>query len=210
MSTRRKMLVMDLIILALLIGASLAFGGDVVVNGSFEAPESQLDNPFGDLAAGWGRWGNWVNRETDWKPTKKGGCLMGYHHWRIEEGDTSGFYQDILEVAEGSPVTFTVYVSRDKDTNAESVELRIEKLNGEGQIASQIYPVQQIAGGWDKLSVSGVSSGEGVRVVVVVKPRAEGERKGALKFDEAEVNVKKGGMDGSGVVTQVMRGRPRI
>ena len=109
-----------------------------------------------------------------------------------------------------SPVSFTVYVSRDKDTNAESVELRIEKLNGEGQIASQVYPVNQISGGWDKLSVSGVSSGEGVRVVVVVKPLPQGERKGALKFDEAEVNVKKGGMDGSGVVTQVMRGRPRI
>ena len=210
MSSRRKMLVVDLIILALLVCATMVFAGDVLQNGSFENPEADLDNPFGDLAAGWGRWGNWVNRETGWKPTKKGGCIMGYHHWQIEDDSSSGFFQDIDAVAEGAPLTFSVYASKDKDTNAEFIELRIEKLNGDGQIASQIYPVDQIKGGWDKLTVSGVAAGEGVRVVVVVKPLATGERKGAVKFDEAELEVKKGGAGEGGVVTQMMKGRPRI
>ena len=210
MSSRRStMLMVDLIILALLVCATMVFAGDVLQNGSFENPETDLDNPFGDLAAGWGRWGTGVNRETGWKPTKKGDCMMSYHHWQIEEDSTSGFYQDISDVADGMPVTFSIYVSKDKDTNAEFVELRIEKLNGDGPIASQIYTIDQIKNGWEKISVSGVSSGEGLRVVVMVKPLTSGARKGALKFDEAEVTVGKGA-DEAGVVTRAMRGRPRI
>ena len=45
------------------------------------------------------------------------------------------------------------------------------------------------AGGWSPLSISGSSQTEGIRVLVVIKPRSEGPRNGAVKLDDAELAV---------------------
>jgi hypothetical protein len=178
-------------------------GAQELRNGSFEDAEAELDNAYGDLAAHWGRWGNWMNRETAWRPTHQGKSIIGYHHWQIEGGDSSGIYQDIAGTPAGSEFTFSVFASKDSGTNAEEIELRLEKPDGAGTIVSQVFPVQEIKGGkWTKLSVTGTIPGEGVRVLVIVKPRADGERKGAIKFDDATLEVGGPKGDDSGVVSQ--------
>ena len=174
---------------ALLVGAPHARAEDVA-NGSFEDAETDSDNAYGDLAAHWGRWGGWMNRESIWKPTHKGKCLMGYHHWQIESDDTSGIYQDIANAPAGAEFTFSVYASKDAGTNAEGIELRIEKVNGGEAVASQLFPVDQIkSSSWTKLSVTGTNPAEGLRVLVIVKPKPDGVRKGSLKFDDASLSV---------------------
>lgn len=160
-------------------------------NDSFEDAEEEADNPFGDLAAHWGRWGSWMNRESIWKPVKDGKCVMGYHHWQIESADGSGIYQDIEDVPAGAEVTFSIHVARDTGTNAECVEVRLEGMGGAGTIASQIVPIGDLKSGWTKISVSGLTQGGGVRVLVSVTPKAEGQRKGAVKFDAASLKIDK-------------------
>lgn len=157
-------------------------------NASFEDAELEADNPWGDLAAGWGRWGNWMNRETQWTPTRSGNCLMGYHHWRIEEQDPSGFFQDIPDIPDGTLCMFSVFAYRDEDTNAESVELRIEKFGGFEVLASRVMSMDEIRKkGWGKISVTGTTRGGGVRVLISVTPRRDAPRLGAIKFDDAEL-----------------------
>lgn len=175
-------------------GAALAFCCPAVPaqelqNGSFEEAEQDLDNPYGDLAAHWGRWGSWINRESAWKPVRNGKCMIGYHHWQIEEAVESGIYQDIPAVPANKTCTFTVYASRDQGSNAEAVELRLEKCGGYQAIASKVYPVKDLKSGWQKLSISAQTVQEGVRVLVVVKPKTDGDRKGAIKFDDATLRV---------------------
>jgi hypothetical protein len=171
--------------------------GKKIRNDSFEDAETEADNPYGDIAAGWGRWGNWINRESGWKPTKSGKCLMGYHHWQIEEDADSGFYQDVEDVPAGSECTFTIYASRDKATNADAIELRLEKNGGFEVLATQVYPLSELQPGWQKLSITGKAPAEGgIRMVVVVRPKAEGTREGAIKFDDASLDVDKASNDG--------------
>ena len=38
-----------------------------LINGSFEEGGTPSDT-----AVGWTRWGEWINRETDWKPVRTG------------------------------------------------------------------------------------------------------------------------------------------
>lgn len=164
-----------------------------LLNGSFEDPEQEMDNPYGDLAAHWGRWGCWINRESAWKPVRDGKCLIGYHHWEIEEASESGIYQDIEGAPSDAECTFTIEAYKDSGSNAESVELRIEKAGGYETLASKIFPLSELKGnGWQKLSVTGRTGAEGVRVLVVVKPASDGERKGALKFDDAALKFRDG------------------
>ncbi len=174
----------------MLAGACLAFVPDLQAqllrNGSFEEAETEKENPYGDLAAHWGRWGNWMNRETYWQPTHNGVALLGYHHWRIEEDSNSGFFQDIPAVPAGAAVEFSIFAFKDRDTNAEFVELRLEPLNGGEALASQVYPIEQVKmGGWGKIMVTGKNPKPGLRVLVICRPRAGGGRAGAIKFDDA-------------------------
>ena len=171
--------------------AAVARGG--LKNPSFEDLELEQDNPYGDLAAHWGRWGEWMNRETGWKPTKSGKCLMGYHHWEVKGSDSSGFYQDIEDLEPGSEYEFSIYAMIDKNTNAEKVELRLEKVGGFVTLASQMYTLDQISKTkWTRLSVSGkVPEDEtGLRVLVIAYPAASGSRDGAIKFDDADLMKK--------------------
>ena len=159
-----------------------------LVNPSFEEPETETDNEWGDLAAGWRRWGNWMNRESQWVPTRSGNCLMGYHHWRIEENNPSGFFQDVPGIPDGTLCQFSIFVFRDDQTDADSVELRLERLGGFETLASQVFYMDDIRRkAWGILTVSGRTKGEGVRVLVIVTPKQAGGRQGAIKFDDAEL-----------------------
>ncbi|HDL77329.1 MAG TPA: hypothetical protein ENG36_00990 [Lentisphaerae bacterium] len=158
-----------------------------LLNASFEESSDEEDW-FSDQAKHWGRWGNWINRETGWTPTHSGDCLIGYHHWRIEEKTTSGIYQDVEGTPAGSECTFSVYVYKDPGTNCEYVELRLEPKGGGNAIASQFYKMSDLPKGkWKLISVTGRNEAEGLRVLIIVKPHQEGKREGAIKFDDASL-----------------------
>lgn len=172
------------------VGAGTDAFAQLLKNGGFEDPETEQDNAYGDMAAHWGRWGNWMNRETQWVPTHSGNSLMGYHHWEIMEDADSGCYQDVPEAPAGKTYNFSVYAFKDDKSNAQSVELRLEKLNGGETLASRIYSLDEIkSGGWGEITVSGANKTDGVRVLIIVKPKEITGREGAIKFDDASLTV---------------------
>ena len=179
-----------LVLLALMAGTLTvaAQQQNFLLNPSFEEPERTLENPFDDLASCWGRWGNWMNRESAWTPVHGGTCMMAYHHWRIQEDTTSGTFQDVQGTPAGANLTFAVYAFKDPDTNVESVELRIERMMGGSLINARVFPLDELRNGtWTKLMVSGTNQETGVRVLIAVKPRQGGGREGCIKFDDAEL-----------------------
>ena len=159
-----------------------------LVNPSFEDPGEEPDR-----AAGWGRWGDWFNREEGWTPVHSGHCILGYHHWEIPSAKDSGVFQDVAGVAKGASYTFGIYVSVDKAKNptrdAASIELRLEStVDGSQQtVASKLYKVADLPpDDWQKLTVSGSANRDTLRVLVIVTPSPmDGTRGGALRFDDA-------------------------
>lgn len=181
------------VIAAILVGAMHPAWSGALVNGSFE---QEGETP--DRAAGWARWGDWLNRETSWRPTRSGKCLLAYHHGRIRKSDSSGLWQDVREVPRGAPVTFSVYASADQAENGKedfaAVELRLETtLYGEqSTVASHKWSREAIEtnGRWSRLAVHGVAPTELLRVLIIVYPGAGGTtRGGAVKFDEARLDI---------------------
>ena len=166
---------------------------NLLLNGSFE--EAQ-DADASDRAAHWNRWGHWFNRETGWTPTRDGDCLLGYHHWKIEEADSSGWYQDIA-VEPPARCTFSVWASADAPAadkhGPRTIELRIEGVDGERiwQIAAQEYRMSDIAtdGKWSHLHVTGTVPTRTARVLIVIDPSRQEPRDAALKFDNASLQV---------------------
>jgi hypothetical protein len=176
------------VLAAIIVLASWGVASAELQNSSFEDPVTGQDNTS-DMAAHWGRWGQWMNRETGWTPTHSGDCLMGYHHWEIETPDTSGVFQDVSDVPADTEVTFVIQVMRDGGTNIRDVELRLEPLNGGNTIASRHFSTQDLpSGDWTAVSVSGNTVGAGgVRVLVIITPGSSHERQGAIKLDDAEL-----------------------
>jgi hypothetical protein len=159
-----------------------------LMNASFEDAGATSDR-----VAGWGRWGDWFNREEGWVPVRSGRCILGYHHWEIQSANDSGIYQDITNAVKGVEYTFGIFASVDKAQpprhDALSVELRLECLvDGKPQqVASKLCPVADLTPDqWEKLTVSGTPVNALLRVLVVVRPSpAEGNRGGAVRFDDA-------------------------
>lgn len=162
-------------------------GPSLLTNGSFEDQGNSVD-----VAAGWNRWGPWINRETGWTPTHSGASEIGYHHWQVETADTSGLWQDV-STEPGGRYTFSIYAQRDiplaGQTQAANVELRLETLTDHGQIALNTvnFDVGRLASGhrWTHLVLSGTADGPRMRVLVVITPAADGPRGGAIKLDDA-------------------------
>lgn len=159
-----------------------------LVNPSFEDKGESSDR-----AAGWDRWGDWLNREEGWIPVHSGHCILGYHHWEIPNAKDSGVYQDVPGTVRGTQYTFGVYMSLDKakgpSKDAVSIELRLESAAGGRQqtIASKVYKVADFPpDAWQKLTVSGAPANDTFRVLVIVTPSPDdGTRGGALRFDDA-------------------------
>lgn len=169
-----------------------------------EAPAPKLTNPSfedtgdaSDRAAGWGRWGDWFNREDGWTPVHGGHCILGYHHWQIPSANDSGVYQDVAGAAKDTPYTFGIYTSADKVKDASkdpvTIELRLESTVDGQQvtIASKLYKVADLPpDAWQKLSVTGAPTNNTLRVLVIVTPSPGNDpRGGALRFDDASLEL---------------------
>ncbi len=165
----------------------ISASAQTLVNPSFETEGAQPD-----LAEGWSRWGDWMNREMGWTPVKDGVCLIGYHHWQIDKPDNSGLYQDVL-VEAGKTYTFSIFANGDPATDssksAETIELRLESTvaGTQSTVASKTYSFRDIASGteWSLLRVTGTAPNTTLRVLVIVNPAKEGPRGGAVKLDQA-------------------------
>lgn len=167
-------------------------GKNLLLNPSFEKPYPAADQNS-DKAMSWGRWGDWVNRETNWLPTKSGKCLLGYHHWEIAKEACSGIYQDIKTIEPGK-YEFSIYLYNDKKksdmANVKEVKLCFEPYNGGKALYSKTYTVKELykkSDSWIKLSVSGEIQSNKLRVLVMIFGAVDGKRSGALKFDDAEL-----------------------
>jgi hypothetical protein len=170
-------------------GSAVVEGGvgpSLLANGSFEQAGAS-----GDVAAGWNRWGAWMNRETGWTPTRSGSCEIGYHHWQVETAENSGLWQDV-SVEPGGRYTFSIFAQRDiphgGQNEAKSVELRLEAVMPQGQVTlnSRTFDVSGLAAGkWTRLTVEGTAETRTMRVLVVVNPAERAPRGAALKFDDA-------------------------
>ncbi len=172
--------------------ASLAMGAEAeLVNASFEEPMDPAVWAC-DIAKNWTRWGHWMNRETGWMPTKSGTCLIGYHHWEINGTENSGLSQLVTGVTKGVSYTFSIFAFVDKDTNAESIQLRLS--DGKQDIANQTIAMKSIVRGeWTPLSVTGKAQSDKLWVNVIVEPMKkvmqQWDRKGAIKFDDADFHA---------------------
>lgn len=182
------MRILMMAIMGFLVLSTVAVQAQSLQNASFERPGDADDRAYG-----WDRWGQWINRECSWTPVVDGSCLIGYHHWQIESGDSSGLYQDVAGAKEGARYAFKIMANADlakEDKKGPvSVELRLEcTVYGEQvTINSSTYKVEEIATGdqWSPLTVSGTAANDTLRVLVIVYPSPEGPRDGAVKFDAA-------------------------
>jgi hypothetical protein len=169
--------------------AAFAYGADLK-NASFE---DAGDSP--DIAQYWNRWGQWINRETGWTPTHSGACLLGYHHWQIEDTNNSGVWQDVDGVKAGQRFKFSVFVAVDKGgpgtAPVKEIELRLECAHGGTQLSIQSakYAPADIPtdGNWHQLSVTGTTPENNLRVLLVVTPADNAPRGGSVKFDDASL-----------------------
>jgi hypothetical protein len=172
--------------------AAGSVGAEILENPSFEIQGAQSDR-----AAGWDRWGDWMNRETGWTPTRDGSCLMSYHHWQIKGENNSGLYQDLKGIQPGKMYTFSIYANVDPakqgEEMADSVEVRLETtLYGEqSTVASRKYRVKDLADGqnWSLIRLRTRVPNDVLRVVIVVTPSKNGSRGGAIKFDDAQLTA---------------------
>lgn len=167
--------------------------GQELRNPSFEQP-SDPDAWGSDRAAHWERLGAWFNRETTWTPVFNGECMLAYHHWQIKQRNPSVVYQDVADAPTGRVCSFSIKAFKDKHTNADHVELRIEPYLGGPPLATNVYRMADLKGNrWNELAVTGTPATAGVRVVVAVQPGRGSQRKGALKFDDAVFAVRNHG-----------------
>lgn len=157
-------------------------------NASFEIPLDP-ENWACDQPAHWIRWGNWMNRETGWAPTKTGECLIGFHHFRLKGEDNAGFYQDVREVQQAHQYSFSIFAWLDKDTNAEEIHLMVASYHGGSVIIDSVYKINKLPQDqWVRLSTTFRTPNDGARVMVFVEPRKGGKfLKGAVKFDDASL-----------------------
>jgi len=172
----------------------------VVIVAAFTVRVDFLQNPSfeeqgnaSDLAAHWSRWGQWINREDGWVPTHTGKCMIGYHHWQIEDANDSGIWQDITGVKAGQRFKFSVFVWFDKtDAPVREVELRLEATRNGQQVtieSAKFAPKDFPDGQWHPLSVTGTTPEENLRVLIVVAPASAAPRGGAVKFDDASLEI---------------------
>jgi hypothetical protein len=163
-----------------------------LVNPSFETPGDSADT-----AAGWGRWGDWFNREDSWTPVLTGHCILGYQHWQIANAKDSGVFQDVQGAVKGTSYTFGIFVNPDKakapSQDALKIELRLESIvDGQPKtVASKVYYVADLkADEWKLLTVAGAPENDTLRVLVIVTPSpVDGTRGGAIRFDDASLDL---------------------
>ena len=163
-------------------------------NGSFEDAGTQPD-----LAENWTRVGGGFNRETQWSPTHSGTAELGYHHWEIDSKASSEMWQDV-PVQAGKRYRFSVFALRDDPKGANDVakiELRLDgQLDGHPvTLNSTTLKASEIGAGskWTRAVVDGTALGDTMRVHIIVSPAAAAPRGGAVKLDDAVLQLVSGG-----------------
>lgn len=178
------------ILMLIAVAAPLSCPAGLLQNASFEYPgEDRADSPS---ATNWVTTGTWLRRETGWQPRHWGPCMIGYHHWRVTEAEEAGFHQVVPGVPEIADCEFKVHAFKDQKANAEYVELRIEPAGGGKPFAARRYTMKDIPNdAWTALSVTGrPPPGSSLRVAVVIGPAPKSPRDGALKFDDASLEIR--------------------
>lgn len=168
---------------------------DLLQNGSFETVKNAQTES--DQAQRWNRWGQWLNRQTDWSPVRTGQAILAYHHWEIADTESSGVWQDVDGLTPGARYTFEVYANLDPgqaDGSAApaSVELRLETPRADGStltLATRTFPARDLATGdaWSRLTLNAPATGGTMRALLVVYPAEDAPRGGALKFDDVSL-----------------------
>jgi endoglucanase len=170
--------------------AALPQQNSLLTNGSFEEPGAQPDE-----AAGWNRWGEWMNRESNWSPVHSGSALIGYHHWQVENAGSSGLWQEV-KVQARKRYFFSIYAQHDQVDpsahEAKSLELRMESVTPGGQLTlnSKNFDVATLpitGRNWAHLSICGTAESDSMRVLVVINSADTGPRDGAIKLDDASL-----------------------
>ena len=172
----------------LLMAIIFALRAGLLQNPSFEEP---ADSP--EVPAHWNRWGHWLNREPGWDPTHTGKCMIGYHHWQIESSDNSGLWQEVTNLKAGQRLKFAVFVWFDQtDRPVQEVELRLEATRQSRQVtieSAKFSPKNFPSEQWHQLSVTGTTPEDQVRVLLIVTPTPNTPRGGAVKFDDATLEI---------------------
>lgn len=162
-----------------------------------------VNSNFGDegedpsIADRWKTWGDWIRREPSWYPKPGSGVLMGYHHYRISNEATSGFYQDIEDAKAGSTVRFYIFVILDRHdpllNRPEKIELILESGKGEEkkEFAKTELPLAEFEADmpWQEITVEGKMPADGLRVKVSITPSPSAPRSSSLKFAEANLEI---------------------
>lgn len=174
----------------LLAGFAAAASAGTIRNPSFEEP---ADTNRADCAqaADWETSGTWWRRETGWQPRHWGPCMMAYHHWRVTEPAPSGFHQDVSGIPPNTSVRFSIFVSSDADANFQTLEIRIEPQGGGAPLAAQVLTTKSLKDtDWRQVSVATITPPSGaIRVAVLVSPAAGHPRRGAIRFDDASLDI---------------------
>lgn len=183
--------------LVILIASLAALTGAANADNLLSNPSFETQGSSADTAAGWNRWGDWINRETRWTPTHSGACLIGYHHWQITDNRNSGIWQDVPGVKAGQSFRFSAFVSADptnaSETPAKQIELRLEATHNGEQVTINSTFVDmadlQKDPQWHELSVTGTTPEDNLRVLIVLTPANEApHRGGAVKIDDASLD----------------------
>lgn len=172
--------------------AGVDSGQTALVNGSFETAGG--DNQI----ANWSHWGDWLGRQDGWSPVRDGNAILAYEHYQTTGSGSSGVWQDIVST-KGAKVKFSVYANVDLGKPGGvppgRVELRLESPLPDGKtvtLAKKTFDSTDLANAneWSLLTIEATSLGDQVRCLIIAEPNSEnGERDGALKFDQASVTV---------------------
>ena len=163
---------------------------NLLANGSFEAGE-------GDRAESWNHFGEWINRETEWTPTRKTGPgVLGYHHWQVKHNNPSGVVQRVSNLAPGASYRFEVYCrvdpGDDDKSGPKSIELRIEWMYGDRPLTLEAatFSTEYLARDrFSRLQLNFCPPSDSVRVLLIVSPSKSSQRTGALTLDDASVRA---------------------
>lgn len=156
-------------------------------------PDFSEEGAESHIAAGWETVGEWMRREPSWYPKPASGEVMGYHHYRIQNSEVSGFFQDVADVKAGQTVRFAILIMADEFNpdlqGPQKVELKLE-AGAEGlreTVASMEIPLEEIPmdNQWHEFAIDGVMPQDGLRVSVTVTPSESAPRSSSLKFAEA-------------------------
>lgn len=172
--------------------------GGILSNPGFDEPKSDQVVEC-DEAAGWERWGAWVNRHkhgSEWR-ARNGRALVAYHHWE-SDSPTAGWSQTVTNLEAGATYRFSVWAQWDPNCNASNVELRIEPDGASRFQLVEQYTAARVGKIWTYLCVQGKMPADATAARLVIQcthgfAGDTADASGAIKFDDAELTKLRAG-----------------